>query len=91
MSTPNLKKTTDYEKHSQSCCAALIALLNVLLLTVFFIPYSDISHADDLKSSIAEQSFLKQNSEWVVGYVDVGLGSEREPISFNYGNELLTA
>jgi len=76
---------------SESFSIMRTALLKVLLLTAFIPLYSANATADDLDFSIAEQSFLQQNPEWVVGYVDVGLGSGRAPASFNYGNELLTA
>jgi len=66
-------------------------MLNVLFFTVFFFLYSAGTEADSLDFSITERSFLEQNPEWVVGYVDVGLGGGRAAASFNYGNQLLTS
>lgn len=80
-----------HEGNSESPSVVGTALLSVVFLTAFFLSCSATVMADDLDFSMAEQSFLQQNPEWVVGYVDIGLGNGRAPGSFNYGNELLTA
>ncbi|NVZ59987.1 transporter substrate-binding domain-containing protein [Pseudomonas edaphica] len=90
MSTPIFRVLVRHKKYRESFSLVSATVLSVLFLTIFSIFYSATIKADDLDLSISEQYFLQQNPEWIVGYVDGGLGSVRAPASFNYGNELLT-
>ncbi|NWC91055.1 transporter substrate-binding domain-containing protein [Pseudomonas sp. IPO3778] len=82
---------TRFENKLELLSVASCFVLRVLFLTVFLLFCGASSNADEFDISTVERTFLEQNQEWVVGYVDVELDSEKTSANFNYGNELLTA